>query len=72
MGRDYDREKDGETRYDSFQVRLWSRSGTEELLRLEVRHTQTGTVDAATGVRVESLVEIVEAVLSRAVAEEQE
>jgi len=54
-----------ETRYDSFQVRLWSRAGSTELLRLENRHLQSGSVDTATGVALEMLLEVVAAALRR-------
>lgn len=61
MEREGEREEGGETRYDSFQVRLWWRAGSPDLLRLEVRHLQSGATDFATGVPLQALIDIVAA-----------
>jgi hypothetical protein len=36
--------------YDSFVVRLWHEAVTGDLLRAEVEHVQSGSVDARVGV----------------------
>jgi hypothetical protein len=56
--------------YDSFVVRLWREASTGNLLRAEIEHVQSGTVDARSGVSWDWIRERLHASLEHPVNEE--
>ena len=51
--------------YDSFVVRLWHQAESNELLRAEIEHVQSGAVDSRVGASWEWLRDRLRASISR-------